>query len=182
MKVSVYLGSSTTCLEEYNTLAYELGFKLCKAGHTIVYGGSDVGTMKYLADGAEAANGTIIGVFPKGFRGSVEVQGMKVVRDGLSDFIWTEDFAERKKVMEDLGDCCIVMPGSYGTLDELFTYACGRSISKHSKQIYLLNHKGYYSPIGQLIENMSNAGFLKPSTIGIIEFCDDIDAILDKLL
>ena len=83
--------------------------------------------------------------------------------------------------MESRGDCCVVMPGSFGTLDELFTYACDRSISKHRKRILILNHKGYYTPLIQLFENMDRAGFLKPSTVGILEFFDDVDSIIASL-
>lgn len=181
MKVSVYLGSSTTCLDIYNKLAFELGSRLAKNGHVLVYGGSDVGTMKYLADGAQSAGGYVIGAFPEGFSGTVEVKGKKVMREGLDEMIITTDFAERKKVMEAHGDCCIVMPGSFGTLDELFTYACRRSIGKHSKNIYILNHEGFYDPLIAMLENMDKAGFLKPSTVGILRFRNTLDEIFAEL-
>lgn len=179
MNVSVYLGSSTTCLETYNSLAFSLGRRLALAGHTVVYGGSDVGTMKYLADGVQSASGYIVGVFPQGFRGTIEVQkeGFKVFREGLDETVITADFSERKQVMENRSDCCIVMPGSFGTLDELFTYACNYSIGKHEKPIYILNHEGYYEPLKQLISNMRAAGFLKPSAEGALTFCDSIEDI-----
>lgn len=181
MNISVYLGSSPACLAEYNQLAYDLGRAIAEAGHTLVYGGANVGTMKFLAEGAQSAGGDVIGVFPRGFAGTVEVKGMEIMRPGLTEMVMTEDFAERKKVMEQRSDCCIILPGSFGTLDELFTYACNRSIGKHAKQIYVLDHNGYYSPLRQLFANMDAAGFLKPSTVGIVTFCDCIEDILARL-
>lgn len=179
MNISVYLGSSTTCLPIYNDLAYELGRRIARSGHTLVYGGSDVGTMHYLAEGCQQAGGRIVGAFPDGFQGTIEAQkeGIKVFREGMDETIITKDFSERKKVMESRGDCCVVMPGSFGTLDELFTYACRRAIGKHEKRIFLLNHEGYYNPLKDMIANMEKAGFLKPSTTGMLEFCDTLDDI-----
>lgn len=183
MKVSVYLGSALGCLPEYKALAYQLGKKLAENNHTVVYGGADVGTMKNLADGVLDAEGEIIGVFPRAFAGTAEVvkSGVKVVRDGLTEMIWVADFAERKKVMEKLSDCCIVLPGSFGTLDEMFTYACDNAIGEHDKTVYVLNHNGFYNPMKELIKNIAEARFLKAETVDIVQFCDTVDEFIEKL-
>lgn len=183
MKISIYLGSSLHCLPQYHTLAYEVGRKVAQAGHTIVYGGADVGTMKDIADGAQDAGGDVIGVFPREFKGTKEVQdsGVKVVRDNLTEMIYVADFAERKKVMESLSDACIILPGSFGTLDELFTYACNHAIGEHSKPVFLLNHEGFYTPLQQLMQNIEKGRFLKPETVAILTFCDTIDQIISIL-
>ena len=179
-KIAVYLGSAPSCKDVYKGLAYELGQRLAKAGMTLVYGGAAVGTMGALANGAKDAGGTVIGVFPRDFRGTKEVResGLEVVQHGLSEFIEVADFAERKQVMEDLSDACIVMPGSFGTMDELFTYACNRAIDKHEKPIYVFNFEGYYAPLKQLLANMQDAGFMKPMMAGAVTFCDTLDELV----
>jgi len=178
--IAIYLGSAPSCKDIYKGLAYELGHRLAQAGLTLVYGGAAVGTMGALADGAAAAGGRVIGVFPKGFRGTKEVResGLEVVQHGLSEFIETADFAERKQVMEDMSDACIVLPGSFGTMDELFTYACDRAIDKHTKPIFVFNFEGYYDPLKQLLANMQDAGFMKPVMADAITFCDTIEEII----
>jgi len=183
MKVAVYLGSSILCKEEYNQLAFETGSKLVKNGHEVIYGGSNVGTMKYLADGAQSENGIVTGVFPKGFQGTPDIRkkGIKVTRENLSRMILTKDFAERKQTMEELCDCCLVLPGSFGTLDELFTFACDSVIGTHTKKAYILNYKGFYTPIKDLLQNASEAGFLKPDTLNVITFCDTIDQFIENI-
>ena len=175
--IAVYLGSAPGCKDIYKKLAYELGHRIALAGLTLVYGGAAVGTMGALADGAAAAGGRVVGVFPRDFLGTKEVR-----ERGLSEFIETADFAERKQVMEDLSDGCIVMPGSFGTLDELFTYACNRAIDKHTKPILVFNFEGYYEPLRQLLSNMQEAGFLKPVMAGALTFCDTIEEIVDCLI
>lgn len=183
MKVSVYLGSALECLREFHELAFELGRTLAQAGHTVVYGGADVGTMKDLADGVQSAGGEIIGVFPKHFHGTAEVRhkGMKVIREDLSQLIYVADFAERKKVMEQLSDCCVILPGSFGTLDELFTYACNHAIGEHDKKVYVLNHNGFYTPLRELMENIRKGKLLKSETVDIITFCDSLEDLMSKL-
>ncbi len=178
--MAVYLGSAPSCKDIYKGLAYELGNRLAKAGITLVYGGAAVGTMGALADGAADAGGKVIGVFPKGFRGTKEVResGLEVLKQGLSKFIETSDFAERKQVMEDLSDGCIVMPGSFGTMDELFTYACDRAIDRHTKPIFIFNFDGYYDPLKQLLANMQEAGFMKPVMSEAVTFCDTIEELI----
>lgn len=178
--MAVYLGSAPSCKDIYKGLAYELGNRLAKAGITLVYGGAAVGTMGALADGAADAGGKVIGVFPKGFRGTKEVResGLEVLKQGLSKFIETSDFAERKQVMEDLSDGCIVMPGSFGTMDELFTYACDRAIDRHTKPIFVFNFDGYYDPLKQLLANMQEAGFMKPVMSEAVTFCDTIEELI----
>ncbi|MBR5019538.1 MAG: TIGR00730 family Rossman fold protein [Bacteroidales bacterium] len=181
--VAVYLGSAPSCKDIYKGLAYELGNRIARAGLTLVYGGAAVGTMGALASGAREADGKVIGVFPRGFRGTQEVResGLEVVQHGLSEFIETADFAERKQVMEDLSDGCIVMPGSFGTLDELFTYACNRAIDLHTKPILVFNFEGYYDPLKQLLANMQEAGFMKPVMASALTFCDTIEEIIEVL-
>lgn len=183
MNIAVYLGSSTTCLPKYNDLAYELGRQIAANGHTLIYGGADVGTMKYLADGAIDTGGKVVGVFPNGFLGTVEViqEGLEVMKHGLSEMHMVHDFAERKQLMEDLSDCAVVMPGSFGTLDEMFTYACNYAIGLHSKPIYLLNHEGFYEPMKALMANVAAAGFLKPSSADVLHYCDSIPELISAL-
>lgn len=183
MKVSVYLGSSPWSGEEYIALASEVGKALAENGHTIVYGGAKVGTMKSLADSALAAGGEVVGVFPEGFKGTRDVweKGFEVFYSGLTDMVITKDFDERKQVMQDMGDCALVLPGSFGTMDEMFTYACNRSIGKHSKQIYVLNHKGFYDPLKQLFLNMESAHMMKDMCRDMVVFCDTVSDVLGHL-
>lgn len=183
MRVAVYLGSSIHCDEKFNHLAFELGRSLAERGFELIYGGANVGTMKDLADGAMSAGGRVIGVFPQSFRGTRDIwkAGIEVQRKDLSEMIEVADFAERKHVMEDMSDCCVVLPGSFGTLDEMFTYACNRSIDKHHKDILVLNEGGYYTPIRQLIDNMGTTGFLKPHLVDMVSFFDTMDELLEAL-
>lgn len=179
MIVSVYLGSSPFCDNKYNDAAYEVGKMLALKGHTLCYGGASIGTMGSLAAGAQENGGKVIGVFPKGFRGTRDAieRGINVKAEDLDQMIEVENFAERKQVMEDMGECAIVLPGSFGTLDEMFTYACNHAIEKHHKLIHILNFEGYYDHLKEFVVKMEEEKFLKGTMCGVLNFYDSIEEL-----
>lgn len=183
MVVSVYLGSSPYCDRKYFDLAYQVGRMLALKGHTLCYGGAAVGTMGSLAAGAMENGGKVIGVFPKGFQGTREIreQGIPVRQEGLDRMIEVADFAERKQLMEDMGDCAVVLPGSYGTMDELFTYACNHAIEKNHKFIHVLNFDGYYDHLIEFVETMEREHFLKGTMKDALIFHNTLDELAAAL-
>jgi len=161
-KVAVYLGSAPGNDPKYKALACETGRSLAANGFTIIYGGACVGTMGAFADGALKAGGKVVGVFPKGFEGKREVKesGKKVFHEGLSEVVFVKDFSERKIRLEQMSDCAVILPGGFGTMDEMFCYAVGNEIGLHDKQVYVLNADGFYDPLKALLDSMKEKGFL----------------------
>lgn len=180
--VAVYLGSSVGSNPEYAEMVAGLGRRLAVNGHRVVYGGANVGLMKILADAVLEADGQIVGVLPVGFGGKREVQAQKVniVKDGLTEMIWVKDFAERKATMENLSDCALVLPGGFGSMDELFCYAVGNEIALHDKIAYVLDFNGYYEGLRTQISHMKREGFL-PSDSDCIRFATSIDELMEML-
>ena len=126
-KVTVYLGSAAGNSPVYADNAAELGRRLAQAGVEIVYGGASVGTMWTMASAAIHAGGRVTGVFPKNFKGKKESQDRRIeVRaQGLAEMVETPDLASRVAKMTELSQACIVLPGSYGTMHELFARQAG---------------------------------------------------------
>jgi uncharacterized protein (TIGR00730 family) len=180
---AVYLGSATGRSQIFSDTAFAIGAELAKRGISIVYGGACVGTMNSLADGALSENGEIIGVFPRGFKGKKSYQEKKVevCHYGLSRLIEVEDMSERKKVMERMSDCCIALPGSYGTLDELFEYIVNHQLGFHDKPVYILNLDGFYDPIIAMIEKMKETEFLKGYDQSFIHFPTTVEDLLNEI-
>lgn len=179
--ISVYLGSACGHSEKYCRFAYEFGATLAQKGVKVVYGGADVGTMKALADGVSDAGGYLVGIFPDGFGGKREVAAMNVeiLRPGMTEEIIVKNFAERKMVLEDLSDCAVVLPGSLGSMDELFCYVVGYEIGTHDKIAYVLNIDGYYDGIKMQIETFKREGFLRADDASIV-FCDSAEDFFSK--
>lgn len=180
----VYLGSAIGRSQIFSDTAFRVGAELAKRGISVVYGGACVGTMNSLADGVLSQKGEIIGVFPRGFKGkkSYQEQKIEVCHQGLTELIEVEDMSQRKKVMEKISDCCIALPGSYGTLDELFEYIVNHQLGFHDKPVFILNLEGFYDPIIDMIKKMKETEFLRGYDQSFIHFCPTVEDIISKLL
>jgi len=111
--VCVYCASSSRCDPEYHAAARELGTCLAADGRTIVYGGSRIGSMGALADGALAAGGRVIGVLPR------FLKDLEVSHGGLSELHVVEDMRARKHLMLSRSEAVVALPGGCGTFEEL---------------------------------------------------------------
>ena len=170
--VAVYLGSKPGSSPIFTESATLLGKKLALNGITVVYGGTTVGTMKALADGVLEGNGKLIGVFPRKFM----YKG--ILNPLLGETYITEDLKDRKAKMEELSDACIIMPGSYGTMDELFEYAVNNQLDSLHRPIFLLNLNGFYDHLLSQLDVMVEHGFLTHELRKMVINCPDVEAII----
>lgn len=152
--VTVYLGSNVGNSPIYMETACKLGELLACNGITLVYGGSKLGTMNALANGALAYGGKVIGIMPENFLGG------ETAKEGI-EFYSVKDMSERKHLLQQMSDAAIILPGSFGTMDEMFQYAVHKQLGYFNKPIYILNLNGYYNNLFALIEQMTKEGFIK---------------------
>jgi len=113
-KICVFCGSKSGNSKNYLKIAFNLGKELSKKEYNIIYGGGRLGLMGALAEGVIANNGKLISIVPKHFKDK------NILLESSSKIIFTKDFYERKKMMIKSSDIFLVLPGGYGTLDELF--------------------------------------------------------------
>jgi uncharacterized protein (TIGR00730 family) len=59
-----------------------------------------------------------------------------------------------------LSDAFLALPGGIGTMEELFEMYTWLQLGYHNKPVALLNTKGFYDPLIDLLENMVRQGFL----------------------
>ena len=114
MNICVYGASSSTIAKSYINPTEELGEKMAKRGHNLVYGAGALGLMGAAARGVLRGGGKIIGVAPAFFK----VDG--VLFDECDEMIYTDTMRERKGIMEEKSDAFIMTPGGLGTYDEFF--------------------------------------------------------------
>ena len=88
---------------------------------------------------------------------------------------------ERKKVKEEKSNFCIILPGSFGTLDELFEYAVNLQLGFHKSTIYILNLNNYYTPLKQLINNMVDNGFIHSKEKCLITFFETLEELINYI-
>ena len=152
--VAVYCGSRTPTDRAYEEAAVGLAKFIAKHGMTLVFGGSNAGTMKTLADAALAAGGKVVGVFTTNLP-------MSLAHPGLTELVVTHSLAERKREMIERADALVALPGGLGTLDELFDALALRRVKNggHKKPVGVLNVNGYYDQLLDFLIQTRNKGF-----------------------
>ena len=112
-RVTVYCGSGDGTDAAYLAEARALGTALAAAGLGLVYGGANIGLMGAVADAALAGGAEVIGVLP------AVLEGREIAHEGLSRLELVPTMHVRKARMMELADAFLVLPGGYGTLEEL---------------------------------------------------------------
>ncbi|MUL81545.1 MULTISPECIES: TIGR00730 family Rossman fold protein [unclassified Mycolicibacterium] len=151
MNICVFL-SAADLDERYTEPARRFAELLGKGGHTLVWGGTDKGLMKVVADGVQASGGRLVGI-------SVEFLRQQA-RTGADEMVITADLTERKAQFLERSDAMVVMAGGLGTLDEATEILELRKHRRHDKPVVLLNTAGFYDGLVIQLRRMEQDGFL----------------------
>ena len=154
MKICVFAASSRTIDCSYVDEAFALGAELAGRGHSIVFGGGTSGLMGAAARGASAEGGELIGVAPRFF----DQPG--ILYEGCTQMLFTETMSERKKLMEDLSDAFVTLPGGIGTFEEFFEALTLKQLGRHAKAMAVLNTLGYYDALEAMVQRAVDERFL----------------------
>ena len=181
-KICVFCGSKNGNDENYLKIAFKVGKKLSEKKYTIIYGGGKIGLMGALAEGVTSNKGDLFSIIPKYFKDK------NVVLKNSNKILFTKDFYERKKLMINSADIFLVLPGGFGTLDELFEVISLNQLNIIKKKVVLLNTNNFWNSLKDLIKDLKNNGFLytkeniifKSSVSKTIEFIENSLTISNK--
>lgn len=155
MKNICVFGSSSEKIDAaYLDTAEKLGQLLAQNGCGVVFGGGKYGVMGAVARGVRAANGALLGVSPDFF---VE---LNVLVEDYGELVLTPTMKERKALMEDKADAFVICAGGIGTLEEFFEVITLKQLGRHQKPIILLNTRGFYDPMIEMMEQSVAQGFM----------------------
>ena len=112
-RIAVYGSSTVHEADPAYALSVELGRELARAGATVMTGGYS-GIMEACSRGACEAGGHVVGVTVDLF----EARGP--ANRWVRERVHTADLFERLRVLVSTADGFVVVPGSIGTLTELF--------------------------------------------------------------
>ena len=155
-RAAVYCGSANGNDPAFLAEAKALGAAIAAAGLDLVYGGASVGLMGAVADAALADGAEVIGVLPD------VLAGKEIAHAGLTRLELVSTMHERKARMAELADAFLVLPGGYGTLEELLEVVTWAQLRLHAKPIVLINTVGYWDGLLGFLDTALAAGFLKP--------------------
>lgn len=152
--VAIFCGSKPGNNPGYKDQAARLGEILAGNNITMIYGGGKNGLMGVVADSVMANKGTVKGVIPQ------VLIDWETQHDNISELVVVEDMHIRKRKMYELCDAAIILPGGFGTLDELFEMLTWNQLSIHDKKIFILNSDGFYDHLVAHMKQLSTDGFL----------------------
>ena len=154
--VCVYSASSTKIAPVYFAVAEELGHLLASKGINLINGAGSIGLMAATSNAALASGGTVTGVIPQ----FMVEQGWH--HTGLTQLIKTETMHERKRLMADMSDGVIALPGGCGTLEELLEIITWKQLGLYLKPIVVLNVEGYFNPLLEMLQKAIDENFMRP--------------------
>jgi uncharacterized protein (TIGR00730 family) len=152
--VAVFCGSKTGNNPLFEEHARELGRLLAEKNIGLIYGGGNKGLMAAVANAVLEKKGSVTGIIPE------LLKHREHVHDTLSVLHVTENMHSRKKMLYEKCDAAVILPGGYGTLDEVFEMLTWNQLSIHSKKIFILNSGGFYDHLVAHIYRMHEENFL----------------------
>lgn len=175
MNICVFGASSKAIDGSYLQAVEELGEKMARRGHSLVFGGGASGLMGAAARGSTRGGGSILGVAPSFFN----VDG--ILYEYCTDFIYTDTMRERKQIMEERSDAVVMTPGGIGTFEEFFEMLTLKQLGRNNKPIAVFNVNGYFDTMQEMLEVAVAQRFMSAAVLELYRVFRNPDALLDYL-
>ena len=175
MNICIFCSANSNIPTEYFERTSELGTWIGTNGHTLVFGGCNLGLMECVAKAVHDAKGMTVGVVP-----TIVEKGGKV-SDYVDVKILCDNLSDRKDLMIERSDVIIALPGGVGTLDEIFTVLAAASIGYHSKRVILYNIGGFWDSLIAMLNDLKTRGVLRAGfddTVKVAHTLDEIAALI----
>lgn len=153
--LAVFCAAANGARPIYRETAQALGRVMAERGLGLIYGGATVGLMGAVADAAVAAGGYVVGVIPQ------VLVDYEISHDGIHELHVVDTMHTRKALMGERANGFIVLPGGYGTFEELFEVVAWQTLKIHSKPVVLLNVDGFYSKMLEFLDVCDAEGMLR---------------------
>ena len=185
MNLAVFCGSGLPGDSRITKAAETLGRRLAEEGHTLIYGGSNLGLMGVVSGAALARGGHVVGVIPTLF--SEEI----IRSQPVTELVRVRSMAERKEYIIARSDACVALPGGIGTLDEVLEVMVANQLGlvrdrsganlPQGKPMYLLNLDGFYNPFLEQLRQMHQMGFVRAGGEASLHAVDSVEELLNTL-
>lgn len=172
MHIAVFCGSSMPHNDRIIAAARDLGRRIAQEGHTLVYGGSNLGLMGIVSGAALEAGGRVVGVIPNLFSDDI------IHSQRVTELVRVRSMAERKERIMEMCDAFVALPGGIGTIDEVSEVMVMNQLqivdsqrvldgSYQQKPMILLNIDGYYNPFLEQLRLIKEEGLMR-SDAGLV--------------
>lgn len=172
----IFISANGSDNSTYVAITQQLASELTQRNIGIVYGGAAVGLMGVLADTALEQNGCVVGVIP------TVLSKKEIAHPRLTQLHHVNTMQDRKKLLADLSDFFIIMPGGLGTLEEFFEIWNAVKIGLYQKPIGILNINGYYDALLTFIHHAIKTGFIQSAHLDLINVAENPAQLLDQMM
>ncbi|MDB5384032.1 MAG: family Rossman fold protein [Rhodospirillales bacterium] len=174
-RICVFCGAAIGNRPIYREAAVALGRAMAARGIGLVYGGGAIGMMGAVSDAVMEAGGEVIGIIPHG------LLAREAGKRGRVDLRVVATMHERKAMMAELSDGFAVLPGGFGTLEEVVEVLTWLQLGIHRKPAVFIDTAGYWQPMLAAFDHMLAEGFLRPDARLLAQMEPDGESALDRL-
>lgn len=175
MNIGVFCASADHINKEYFDDALKLGAGLACRSWNLVYGGTNCGLMKKVAEATISDKSKIIGIIPE----CIHDRGMAATN--ISELVVVTDMKERKQLMREYSDAFIALPGGWGTLEEITEVITLKQLGFHHKPIVFINTGGFYNKFFDFIGESREQGFISPVYDRLYTVVNEIEEAFEYL-
>lgn len=175
MNISVFCGATLPRNPEYIHAARHLGQLLAQGGHTLLYGGSNLGLMGTVSGAVLEGGGRVVGVIPSFFTEEI------ILSQPVTELVRVATIAERKEYLIAHSDAFIALPGGIGTIDETFEVLVANQLGLCSKPMGLLNTLGFFNPQYEMLRRMEADGLYNLTDARYLIIDDQPEGLLQML-
>ena len=169
--VAVFCAAAEGAQPAYRDAARKLGQELAQRRIGLIYGGARLGLMGAVADAVLEGGGHVVGVIPQ------VLVDHEIAHKGVQQLHVVDTMHTRKKLMGDLADAFLILPGGFGTLEELFEVLAWQTLKLHAKPVVLVNVAGFYDKLLEFLDACEHQGMLR-GNLGALLVAKDVEEAL----
>ena len=170
MRIAVYCSAAENLPEKWRDNARAIGEWLGRSGAELVYGGVEAGLMKVVSDAALGKGARTVGVVP--------ARRLNMASPHIDVAIRTSDLSERKRIMLNISDAFLALPGGIGTLDEIASTLAHLSFTGRKTPVIICNTDGVFSSLIDLFNSFVSNGLMRDNALDNLHVAEDAaDAI-----
>lgn len=151
--LTIYCSSSNNLDQIYYESSKKITKIIAELNFSIVYGGGQVGIMGIVAKNALKLGVNVTGVIPE-FLNTKEI-----MFDEINVLKVVKNMSQRKKLLYELGDAFIALPGGTGTIEEITEIISWRVLGLHNKPVLFYNINNFWNPLLLQFKSLNKNNF-----------------------
>jgi uncharacterized protein (TIGR00730 family) len=171
--ITVFGSARFTEEHPYYQLARDMGAAIAKLGFTVMTGGGP-GIMEAANRGAKDVNGRSVGC-------NIELPFEQSHNPYLDKWVTMKYFFVRKVLLLKYSYGFIIMPGGFGTMDEMFESLTLIQTGKVKNFPIVVMGKEFWEPMQPFLQQMVKVGTISPEDMDLMLFTDSVDEAIDYL-